>query len=80
MSDILWGIIGPSYARRYQDKVISVTLLSTAAFRTVEDKQKILKIISRITNEGLDTVLPSLIDRWFTDEFINQESTLGSAA
>ena len=36
----LGGMIGPSYARKYQDRVISITLLSTAAFRTIEDKKK----------------------------------------
>ena len=72
----LGGMIGPLYARKYQNKVISLTLLSTAAFRTEEDEQKIFKIISRINKEGLDTVLPSLINRWFTDEFINNNQNL----
>ncbi len=63
----LGGMIGPSYARRYQDKVLSLSLLSTAAFRKVEEKKKILDIIYKIENEGLDVVLPSLINRWFTN-------------
>ena len=66
----LGGMIGPSYARKYQDKVLSLSLLSTAAFRKVEDQKKILDIISEIKNKGLDTVMPSLLNRWFTKEFI----------
>ena len=67
----LGGIIGPSYARIHQDKVLSLSLLSTAAFRNIDDQKKLLDIISKIENEGLDTVLPILINRWFTNEFIN---------
>ena len=66
----LGGMIGLSYARKYQDKVLSLSLLSTAAFRNVEDQKKILDIINKIRNEGLDKVLPNLINRWFTNEFI----------
>jgi len=33
----LGGMIGPAYARRHPDRVLSLGLLSTAAFRTVED-------------------------------------------
>ena len=67
----LGGMIGPSYAKKNQEKVLSLSLLSTAAFRNINDRKKILDIIKKIENEGLDTVLPSLINRWFTDEFIN---------
>ena len=66
----LGGMIGPSYARKYQDKVLSVSLLSTAAFRNISDQNKILNIINKIENEGIDSVLTILINRWFTDEFI----------
>ena len=39
-------------------------------------KKKILNIISKIENEGLDTVLPNLINRWFTDKFINNNQDI----
>ena len=72
----LGGMIGPSYAKKYQEKVLSLSLLSTAAFRNVNEQKKILDIISKIENEGLDTVLPSLINRWFTDGFIKNNKDL----
>jgi len=72
----LGGMIGPSYARKYQDKVLSLTLLSTAAFRNFDDQKKILDIINKIKSEGLDVVLPSLINRWFTNEFINNNKAI----
>ena len=72
----LGGMIAPSYAIKYRERVASVTLLSTAAFRKAEDEQKILNIISKIKGEGIDKVLPDLISRWFTDEFINNNQNI----
>ena len=72
----LGGMIAPSYAIKYRERVASITLLSTAAFRTAEDEQKILNIISKIKREGIDKVLPDLISRWFTDEFINNNQNI----
>ena len=40
----LGGMIGPSYARKYQNKVLSLSLLSTASFRNISDQKKILNI------------------------------------
>ena len=72
----LGGMIAPSYAIKYRERVASITLLSTAAFRKAEDEQKILNIISKIKREGIDKVLPDLISRWFTDEFINNNQNI----
>ena len=71
----LGGMIGPAYTKKYQDKVLSLSLLSTAAFRNINDQRKIMNIINQIESEGLNVVLPNLINRWFTDDFIknNQE-------
>ena len=66
----LGGMIGTFYAKKYRDRLLSLSLLSTTAFRNVDDKNKILNIISEIKNKNLDNVLPSLINRWFTDDFI----------
>mgnify|MGYP001223380771 CR=1 FL=1 len=41
----LGGMIGPSYARKYPDKVLSLSLLSTAAFRGDDGQKKILNIL-----------------------------------
>ena len=72
----LGGMIAPSYGIKYRERVASITLLSTAAFRKAEDEQKILNIISKIKREGIDKVLPDLISRWFTDEFINNNPNI----
>ena len=72
----LGGMIGPLYTKKYQNNVLSLSLLSTAAFRNLDDQKKILAIISKIENEGLDIVLPNLINRWFTDKFINNNQNI----
>ena len=66
----LGGQIVPRYARKFPDRVITLSLLSTAAFRTDDEKQKILDVIEEIRKLGIDEVLPRLIIRWFTDNFI----------
>ena len=72
----LGGMIAPSYIRKFQERVISATLMSTAAFRTIEDQQQILEIINRIMNEGLNTVMSSFIKRWFNDDFIENNQVI----
>lgn len=69
MGHSLGGQIGPRYAQRFPDQTLSVELLSTAAGRTAEDRSKLAAVIKRMRDEGIDKVLPTLVSRWFTDEF-----------
>ena len=66
----LGGMIGPAYARRYPDRVLSLGLLSTAAFRTAEDSAKVQGVVAKMRDVGIANVLATLSDRWFTDAFI----------
>lgn len=68
----LGGMIGPAYARMYPQHVLSLGLLSTAAFRTGEDSQKVLAVVSAMEKKGVARVLETLIDRWYTDDFVKQ--------
>ena len=63
------GTIGPSYTRAYPDRVISLGILSGAACRAAEDREKILAVITRMEETGVAPVLKTLAQRWFTDEF-----------
>ncbi len=65
----LGGMIGPAYARRYGNRVLSATLLSTAAFRTDEDKAKLRALGNEMKQNGVAHVLDTMTARWFTDEF-----------
>ncbi len=66
----LGGMIGPAYARNYPENVHSVCLLSTAAFRNNNDREKIQGVITSMKEKGIGHILETLTDRWFTDEFI----------
>lgn len=66
----LGGMIGPAYAHRFPDRVLSLGLLSTAAFRTEGDSAAVKGVVRAMEEKGIPQVLGTLTDRWFTDEFI----------
>ena len=70
----LGGMIGPAYALSFPENVISVSLLSTAAFRTTEDKNKVRAVVGSMREKGISPILTTLTERWFTDKFIEQRS------
>jgi len=62
-------MIGPAYARRYPDRVLSLGLYSTAAFRTDDDGAKVRGVVAAMREKGVAPVLETLRDRWFTPDF-----------
>ena len=66
----LGGMIGPAYAHAHPDRVLSLGILSTAAFRTEDDAAKLQGVIRAMDEKGIGNTLDTLVDRWFTDEFI----------
>jgi len=65
----LGGMIGPAYARRHPERVLSLGLYSTAAFRTADDSAKVRGVVAAMRSKGIAPVLETLKDRWFTPEF-----------
>jgi 3-oxoadipate enol-lactonase len=65
----LGGMIGPAYARKYPQHVLSLGLYSTAAFRTEDDSAKVKGVVAAMRARGIPPVLATLKDRWFTPEF-----------
>jgi pimeloyl-ACP methyl ester carboxylesterase len=65
----LGGMIAPAYARRFPGRVLSIGLLSTAAFRTEDDKAKIKVLGDSLRELGIGNVLDTMTARWFTDAF-----------
>jgi pimeloyl-ACP methyl ester carboxylesterase len=65
----LGGMIGPAYARRYPERVRSLGLYSTAAFRTADDSAKVRGVVAAMRAKGIPPVLATLKERWFTPEF-----------
>jgi len=72
----LGGMIAPAYAKQFPDNTLSVGMLSTVAGRTIEDKNKVLKIIKSMQKEGIPKILSTLKTRWFTDDFIKNNFSL----
>jgi len=70
----LGGMIGPAYALSFPENVISVSLLSTAAFRTTKDKNKVREVLESMREKGIGPILSTLTERWFTNKFIEQRS------
>ena len=68
----LGGMIGPAYALKYPDHVLSISLLSTAAFRSEEDVKKVNSVVRDMKEKGIPEVLQTLTNRWFTDKFIKE--------
>jgi pimeloyl-ACP methyl ester carboxylesterase len=68
----LGGMIGPAYARSYPERVLSVGLLSTAAGRTEEDRAKLKAVGDAMESKGVMPVINTLVERWYTDDFIDQ--------
>lgn len=66
----LGGMIGPAYARSHPDRVVSLGLLSTAAFRTSDDRAKVMGVVTAMRDRGIPNILPTLTDRWYTDGFL----------
>ena len=65
----LGGMIGPAYARKYPQHVLTLGLWSTAAFRTGDDSAKVRGVVAAMRSKGIPQVLETLRDRWFTPEF-----------
>lgn len=65
----LGGMIGPRYALRYPDRVLSLGVWSTAAFRTESDSAAVRGVVATMREKGIGPVLDTLTARWFTDDF-----------
>ena len=72
----LGGMIGPAYARKFPENTLSVTLLSTAAGRTEEDRAKLAAVANAMNEKGVIPVISTLVERWYTDQFIEQRPDL----
>lgn len=72
----LGGMIGPAYALKHPHRVLSLGVLSTAAFRTEDDSAKVWGVVYAMEDKGIEQVLDTLIDRWYTDAFIDAHPDL----
>jgi len=66
----LGGMIAPAYARRHPHRALSAALISTAAFRTADDRAKLRALGEAMRDNGVEAVIDALVKRWFTGAFI----------
>lgn len=66
----LGAMIGPAYARKYPERVLSLGLLSTAAGRNADDRAKLKAVGDAMQTRGVAAVVGTLVERWYTDAFI----------
>jgi pimeloyl-ACP methyl ester carboxylesterase len=72
----LGGMIAPAYARAYPDRVLSIGLLSTAAFRTAEDSARIRGVVAALRAQGIVSLIDGFVGRWFTEPFLRDHADL----
>ena len=72
----LGGMIAPAYALKYPAHVKALGLLSTVAGRSTEDKNNILSVIKLMEEKGVSKIIPTLVNRWFTDDFIKKSPVI----
>jgi len=65
----LGGMIVPTYARAHPQRIKSLGLICTAAFRSPEAKANGAKFVEKLYAEGMPGILDTMLGRWFTDEF-----------
>ena len=63
----LGGMVAARYALRHPDRVQSLGLWSTPAFRSDEDRAKARAVLAQMRNDGIGPVLKLLAPRWFTE-------------
>jgi len=66
----LGGMIAPAYAHAHPERVRTLGLLSTVAFRTPEELQRMAAFTAAMRERGLAWALDTLVQRWFTDDFV----------
>ena len=67
----LGGMIGPAYARAYPDHVLSLGLLSTAAFRTPDDCTKVMAVVKAMEDRGIPNMFYAVSRRMFEETWRN---------
>lgn len=75
----LGGMIAPAYAHSHPERVTSLGLISTAAFRSAEAFANLAAFVKRIDGGGPPAVVDALLDRWFTDRFRAEHPNVVSA-
>lgn len=65
----LGGLIAQGFVLRYPQKVRSLTIVSSVAGRTPEERERVLERARTLLTSGAGVHTASSVERWFTEEF-----------
>ncbi|GEM_PF-6129030 len=65
----LGGIITTAYARQYPERVRSLSLLATPAFRTAQAMERAVALVETVRGGGLVPTLRGMASTWYREEF-----------
>jgi 3-oxoadipate enol-lactonase len=65
----LGGLVAQALTLRYPAQVRSLTIVSSVADRTAEEKERVLQRASKLRESGAAAHLGEAVERWFSDAF-----------
>ena len=68
----LGGIVTTAYARQYPERVRSLSLLATPAFRTAQAMERAVALVETVRAGGLLPTLQGMASTWYREEFSSQ--------
>ncbi|MCL6286092.1 alpha/beta hydrolase, partial [Ruegeria sp. 2012CJ41-6] len=72
----LGGLIAQAIALTHPRRVKNLSLISTVAGRSAEERQRVRQRADTLESEGADSHLADAVDRWFSDKFREANPTV----
>lgn len=66
------GLVAQAYAAHHPDKVSSLTIVSSVAKRTEEQREGVLARVKEVEEHGHQATIDAAIERWFNPAFQSQ--------
>lgn len=66
------GLVAQAYAIHYPEKVCSLTIMSSIAKRSEEQRQGVLARVKEVEEQGHKATIGAAIQRWFNQPFMEQ--------
>ncbi|MEK4031447.1 alpha/beta fold hydrolase [Pseudobacillus sp. FSL P4-0506] len=70
------GMVAQAFAKKYKERLKTLTIMSAVANRTEEQRKAILSRVEEVKKTGPASTIEPAIQRWFNEEFIEKERTI----